>query len=51
MRRKTKLWDYMFGKFLITGGGAAFGMILAWPFEVLKNLAQAENKLAGNTTA
>lgn len=40
----------MLGKFLITGGGAALGMILAWPLEVLKNHAQAESKHAGDTT-
>ena len=39
MRRKTQLWDYNLGKFLISGGGAALGFILIWPFEVLKNLA------------
>lgn len=51
LRRKTQLWDYNLGKFLVSGGGAAFGFILVWPLEVLKNLAQAENKLAGDTTA
>ena len=51
MRRKTQLWDTNYGKFLISGGGAALGFVIVWPFEVLKNLAQAENKIAGNTTA
>ena len=39
MRRWTNLWDMNIGKFLISGGGAALGFILMWPFEVLKNLA------------
>ena len=52
MRRKTNLWDKgNLGKFLISGGGAAIGFICVWPLEVLKNLAQAENKSAGNSTA
>lgn len=49
LRRKTDLWQYRYGQFLITGGAAGFGMILAWPFEVLKNLAQAENLSSGST--
>ena len=52
MRRKTNLWDKgNLGKFLISGGGAALGFIIIWPLEVLKNLAQAETKTAGDSTA
>jgi len=49
MRRKTDLWNHRWGQFLITGGAAGFGMILAWPLEVLKNLAQSGNTTSGST--
>ena len=39
MRRKTDLFKYKLGQFLISGGAAAFGFALIWPVEVLKNLA------------
>ena len=44
LRRKTNLWDYKLGQFLISGGAAMTGFWIIWPLEVLKNLAQAENK-------
>ena len=50
MRRHTSLWDYNLGKFIISGGGAALGFMIVWPFEVLKNLAQAETAAAGSNT-
>jgi hypothetical protein len=50
LRRKTNLWDYKLGQFLISGGAAMTGFWVIWPLEVLKNLAQAENKQFGNTT-
>lgn len=34
----------------MSGGAAMAGFWLIWPLEVLKNLAQAENKVAGSTT-
>ena len=51
LRRKTNLWNYKLGQFLISGGSAMMGFWVIWPFEVLKNLRQAENKLAGETYA
>ena len=50
LRRKTSLWDSKFGQFLVSGGAAMTGFWLIWPLEVLKNLAQAENKTAGTNT-
>ena len=50
LRRKTNLWDYKLGQFLVSGGAAMTGYWIIWPFEILKNLAQAENKLAGDTS-
>lgn len=50
MRRWTGLWQYKIGQFLISGGAAMTGFWIIWPLEVLKNLAQADNKLAGTTT-
>ena len=34
----------------MTGIGAGIAFAVMWPFEYLKNLAQAENKIAGNTS-
>ena len=50
LRRKTNLWDYKLGQFLVSGGSATMGFVLIWPFEVLKNLAQAEEMAAGKNT-
>ena len=50
LRRNTNLWDYKLGQFLVSGGAAMTGYWIIWPFEILKNLAQAENKLAGDTS-
>lgn len=49
-KRHTDLLNYKLGQFLITGGAASFAFAIVWPFEVLKNLNQSENKLAGSTT-
>lgn len=41
LRRKTNLMSTTWGQFLISGGSAAVGFILVWPFETLKNRTQA----------
>ena len=51
LRRKTNLWDYKLGQFLISGGAAMTGFWVIWPLEVLKNLSQAGNTAMGSTTA
>jgi hypothetical protein len=51
LRRRTNLWDYKIGQFLVSGGSAVVGFWVVWPFEMLKNLAQAENVDGGNTNA
>ena len=50
VRRKTNLWNFKIGQFFVSGGAAMAGFWLIWPLEVLKNLAQAENKVAGSNT-
>ena len=49
-KRHTDLLDYKLGQFIVAGGGASFAFALMWPFEVLKNLAQADNKVAGSNS-
>ena len=49
LRRRTNLWDFKLGQFLVSGGSAMVGFWVVWPFEMLKNLAQAENVDGGNT--
>jgi hypothetical protein len=49
--RKTTLMDTKIGQFLASGSSALLSYWLVWPFEVLKNMAQAETACAGNTTA
>jgi hypothetical protein len=48
LRRHTSLWDYKLGQFVASGGSAMVGFWVVWPFEMLKNLAQAENTEGGN---
>ena len=48
-RRKTNMLDSKMGKFTASGSAAMFAYWIIWPFEVIKNLAQAENKLAGSS--
>lgn len=38
------------GQFFVSGSSAMIGFWIIWPFEVLKNMAQAETKDVGNTT-
>ena len=42
-KRHTDVLNYKLGQFMVTGGAASFAFALVWPFEVLKNLNQAEN--------
>ena len=49
-RRHTKLFETKLGQFYVSGSSAMVGFWIIWPFEVLKNMAQAETKDCGNTT-
>ena len=49
MKRHTNLWSHKPGQFFVTGSGASLGFIIMWPFEVVKNLAQADFSAAGTT--
>ena len=49
IRRKTNLWNSKTGQFLSSGTAAMTAFWIIWPFEYLKNLAQAENNNLGNT--
>ena len=50
LRRKTNLWNSTPGTFIASGGSAMTGFWLIWPFEVLKNLAQADHEQATTST-
>ena len=50
LRRKTNLFKTKWGQFLASGGSAMVAFWIIWPFETLKNQAQAETKDAGQTT-
>ena len=47
--RKTDLMKQKWGQFLVSGFGAVSGFWIMWPFEVLKNMAQADYTTAGKT--
>jgi solute carrier family 25 carnitine/acylcarnitine transporter 20/29 len=49
-RRHTKVMDSFWGKFCASGSAAMFCYWVIWPFEVLKNLAQAGTKEVGNNS-
>lgn len=44
LRRYTTWWDTKSGQFICSGMAATTAFWIVWPFELLKNLAQAENK-------
>lgn len=44
------MMNSFWGKFVASGSAAMFCYWVIWPFEVLKNLAQAETKNVGDTT-
>jgi len=48
-RRHTSVLDTKMGQFWASGSAAMFCYWIIWPFEVLKNLAQAETANVGNT--
>ena len=41
--------DSKLGQFFASGSSAANGFFIIWPFEVMKNLAQAETKGVGSS--
>lgn len=49
-KRHTELLNYKLGQFLITGCASSLAFSIMWPFEVLKNLDQAENKTIGSNS-
>jgi len=49
-RRHTKMFETKPGQFFVSGSSAMIGFWIIWPFEVLKNMAQAETKDCGNTS-
>lgn len=50
-RRHTNLMNSPWGQFMVSGIASTTAWFFIWPLEVLKNLAQAETKGVGNTTA
>ena len=44
------MFETKLGQFLVSGSSATIAFWVIWPFEVLKNMAQAETKDCGNTT-
>lgn len=49
-RRHTDVLNHFWGKFCASGSAAMFCYWFIWPFEVIKNLTQAETKAVGNST-
>jgi len=49
-RRHTKFMETKFGQFMCSGTSAMVCYWIIWPFEVLKNLSQAETQNVGNST-
>ena len=49
-RRNTSLWTTKTGQFFISGTIATTAFWICWPFELLKNMAQADNVEAGRTS-
>lgn len=49
-KRHTELLNYKMGQFLVTGCAASLGYTIMWPFEILKNLEQAENTMIGSNS-
>jgi solute carrier family 25 carnitine/acylcarnitine transporter 20/29 len=50
IRKKTKNPDSNLSIFMCSGAAATAAWWLMWPFELLKNMAQAEIKHAGSTS-
>lgn len=49
-RKNTNLFATPFGQFMVSGVASTTAWAMVWPFEVLKNLTQAETKNVGSTT-
>ena len=49
-KRNTNLFQSKLGQFWVSGSGAVTGFLVIWPFEVIKNIRQAETPGSGNTT-
>ena len=47
-RRLTSFYDTKYGQFFATGSISVISALFMWPFEVVKNLTQAETKDVGN---
>jgi solute carrier family 25 carnitine/acylcarnitine transporter 20/29 len=47
-RRHTNIMSTKLGSFIASGSAAMFAYWIIWPFEVLKNMAQADTKNVGN---
>jgi hypothetical protein len=50
MRRHTNIFKHKVGQFLGGGMASTLGFWIVWPFEVLKNQAQAGTKDFGGST-
>ena len=50
-RRHTEVMNSKLGQFLASGSSALLSYWLCWPFEVLRNVAQAEVQDSGKTVA
>ena len=48
-RRHTNIMSTKLGQFSASGSAAMFAYWLIWPFEVMKNLTQAETAGVGNS--
>lgn len=48
-RRKTNLMNYFWGQFIVASISASLAWTVIWPFEILKNIIQAETKEAGHS--
>ena len=44
------MWNTKIGQFIASGTAAMLAYWIVWPFELMKNLAQAENNDFGKTT-
>ena len=49
-RRHTNIFNYKVGQFFASGTAAMMAYWIIWPFEVLKNQAQAGQEKFGHTT-
>ena len=50
-KRNTNLFQSKLGQFWVSGSASVIGWFIIWPFEVMKNISQAETPGSGKTTA